>query len=1019
VELTSRAHARRVAFAALLGSASLFALEAKAADQAAAAQPPVEEVLITGSLIRGAPAVGVPVTNLGEQEFQETGAVTVSELLRNVPSIEVDASVGAGSSPGNWERLTSVDLRGLSTNAGVRTLMLIDTMRYPVQGHGTCQLDPSIIPSLALDHIDILVDGASATYGSDAIAGVLNVIMRRGYEGAITQLKAVHPTVGGDTWQASQLWGTTWDGGDLTLVYEWYDAKRLPRAVLPTFTYDYTPWGLDDRTLIRSSIPGIVSTGAPAAVAGIPTGFAANQGTMWCANCYSVPKGSGWDFDTRAPGPTTTWTQLLANKGVNNELNSYAYADEGAAQQRNAATVTFDQTIIDGVELFVDGFYSNRRAQFRYSGTHNRPANNALNALTVPTTNPYYPAGAPAGLRVSYLLTDEVQGNTSGYSRNSRWAGGFNLELPYDWNGRVYFNTSEEANFAATRGSVNTNNVNAALGNTVAAQASQAAFTKPANIPYLNLFCDALVYQCNSPATLAYITGQEIFDEKWNLRQWSAVFDGKVFALPGGDLRAAFGADYVSNHYKFIDTNTINSASTAAVTTTPSIGNRNVWAVYTEVNAPIFSETNALPLMRKLDLQVSWRHDHYNDFGGTSNPRVAVDWMPIESLTLRGSWGTSFRAPAFAETSAVAGRLIMPVNALAGATGGNNVRLCPLNSSTPVSGSAGAALIAAGLGFTCNSFPGGISVGGGSDGLAGVTRPAGFALGPEKATSWSVGAQLLPTFAPGLDVHATYFWTEVTDTIAGGGTDLLNPFDRDHILIRGEPGFDAAVAAILSNPLSAVNPSVASSISFIQEGAARNLGSLKLNGIDFFAGYDWELGNYGIWDASITGTYYLHRETVGGPGQEPEDAYHSSDNLPGETREARFRYRARLGWNDGNGLNVAMILNYKSHFFHTQAYPPQCFISGPVCYPGAEQFPDYNNHVPANYIFDLSTGYDLMDRPVNPFLKNIRFAFVVNNVFDRRPSFVYRIATNGGSFAHDASASILGRVFNVTITKTW
>jgi iron complex outermembrane receptor protein len=1012
----------RAGVAALLGSSSLLVSPSYGAEgqQGAAAAPAatVEEVLITGSLIRGAPAVGVPVTNLGEAELQETGAVTVSELLRSVPAVEVDASTGAGSSPGNWERLTSVDLRGLSTNAGVRTLMLIDTMRYPVQGHGTCQLDPSIIPSLALSRIDILVDGASATYGSDAIAGVLNVVMRRGFNGAITQVKAVDSKVGGLTLQASQLWGTTWDTGGITLVYEYYDADAVPRSKIPTFTYDFTPWGLDDRTLVRASIPGIVSTGALALVPGAPAGFSAGAGSRWCDNCYSIPQGVGWDFDTQAPGPTTTWAALLANKGVHNQVNAYRYAHEQAAQQRNAATVTFDQEIFEGVQLFVDGFYSNRRAQFYYGGTHNRPGNNALNALTVPTNNPYRPTGAPAAIRVSYLLTDEVRPYTSGYSRNSRWAAGTNLDLPFDWNGRLFYNASEDANYAETRGSVNTNNVLAALGNTVAATANQAAFTKPASIPFLNLFCDPNVFQCNSPQTLNYITGSEVFDQTWNLRQWAGVFDGPLFIWAGGPIRAAVGADYVTNHYSFIDTNSINSISTASATSTPSIGVRNVWAVYAEVNAPIVSEMNRLPLVSRLDLQASVRHDHYNDFGGTTNPRLAADWMPIESLTIRGSWGTSFRAPAFAETSAVAGRVIQPVNSAAGGPS-NNVRLCATGSTTPVPGSAGADIIAAGLGFTCSSFPGGVTVGGGSDGLAGLTRPADYALGPEAAESWSAGFQFLPTFLPGLDIHATYFWVQVTDTIAGGGTDLLNPFDRPNILIRGEPGFEDAVNAIVTHPLSTVNPSFASSIHFILEGAARNLGSLKVDGIDFHAGYDWQMGNWGTWGASITGTYYLNRETVGGPGQDPEEAYDSSDDRPGETRESRLRYRARLSWTDDAGISIATILNYRSHYFHTQAFPPQCFISGPVCYPGAEQFPDYNNHVPSNYFIDLSLAYDLLDRPTNPYLQNLRFGLVVNNVFDRKPSFVYRIATNGGTYAHDSGTSIMGRTFSITITKTW
>lgn len=1029
VEQTS--HARVAAkFAALLSTASFVVLANAAhaqAPQAAPAAVPEEEVLVTGSLIRGAPAVGVPVTNLGEAEFQETGALTVSELLRNVPAVEVDASTGAGSSPGNWERLTSVDLRGLSTNAGVRTLMLIDSMRYPVQGHGTCQLDPSIIPSLALDHIDILVDGASATYGSDAIAGVLNVVMRRGYEGAISQLKYSRSAVGAPTYQASQLWGTTWEGGDVTLVYEFYDAKRVPRSAIDTFTYDFTPWGLDDRTLVRSSLPGIVSTGALQTIAGAPSGFSAASGTMWCDNCYSIPQGVGWNYgDTAAhtnptvgsSAATTTWTALLANKGVKNEINSYRYADEQAAQQRNAATVTFDQEIVEGVEFFADAFYSNRRAQFFYSGTHNRPANNALNAITVPTTNPYYPTGAPAGLRISYLLTDELRPYTSGHSRNSRYAGGFNVDLPYEWNGRLFFNTSEEANYAITNNSANTNMVLAALGNTVVASGNQAAFSKPANVPFLNVFCDPQVYECNSPVTLAYINGNEIFDQKWNLRQFAAVFDGPVFELPGGPLRAAIGADKVTNHYKFIDTNSINSVSKALATTTPSIGVRNIWAAYGEINAPIFGEANRIPGIYSLDLQASWRHDHYNDFGGTSNPRVAVDYMPFESLTLRGSWGTSFRAPAFAETSAVAGRLIMPQNTPAGAAN-NNVRLCAVGATTPVAGSAGEALINGGFGLTCASSPGGVSVGGGSDGLQGVTRDAGYALGPEEAESFSYGFQFMPTFLPGLDIHATYFWVNVTNTIQGGGTDLLNPFDRPNIYIRGDAGFDAAVQAVLANPLSTVSPTLAPVIQFVTDGAARNIGSLKLDGIDFHAGYDWQMDDWGSFGASITGTYYINRETVGGPGQPAEDAYDSGDSLPGETRDPRFRYRARLNWDSGEGLNVTAIMNYRSHYFHNQAYPPGCFISGPVCYAGAEQFPDYNNFVPSYYLFDFAVAYDLMDKPANDYLKNLRFNLNVNNVLDKRGAFVYRIANNGGTFAHDSSISPNGRTLSITVTKTW
>src|SRR5215207_8421317 len=78
------------------------------------------------------------------------------------------------------------------------------------------------------------------------------------------------------------------------------------------------------------------------------------------------------------------------------------------------------------------------------------------------------------------------------------------------------------------------------------------------------------------------------------------------------------------------------------------------WAAFTQVNIPVFSEQNALPGLRRVDLEFSWRHDQYSDVKGTSNPKVAFNWAPIDSFTIRGTWGTSFRAPVFGEISPLA-----------------------------------------------------------------------------------------------------------------------------------------------------------------------------------------------------------------------------------------------------------------------------------------------------------------------------------------------------------------------------
>src|SRR5712672_4706222 len=212
----------------LLGTASLMtmALAAQAQQvaqaQMAQAQEVPEQVLITGSLIHGTAAVGVPVTNLNVQDFRQTGAQTLADLFRTVPVANVSPGAVATNSGGHLERETRVNIRGLD-QTGPRSLLMVDGMRFPPQADGICAIDTSIIPALALDRIDILADGASATYGSDAISGVINIVLKRAYDGAITQLRYTTAPAGKQRVQAAQLWGRTWDGGDITLSYEWYD----------------------------------------------------------------------------------------------------------------------------------------------------------------------------------------------------------------------------------------------------------------------------------------------------------------------------------------------------------------------------------------------------------------------------------------------------------------------------------------------------------------------------------------------------------------------------------------------------------------------------------------------------------------------------------------------------------------------------------------------------------------------------------------------------------------------------
>src|SRR5215467_287966 len=178
----------------LMGSASLVAITTFSAAHAqgqmtaqTAPETPPEQVLITGSLIQGAAAVGVPVSDLRPADFVETGKLSVTEILKTIPALRIDAEASPTYGGGTLSFEQNVQIHGLGTGSGVETLLLINGLRWPPQNYSNDTVNPSIIPQIALERTDVLTAGSSAVYGSDATAGVINLILRRGYNGAMTQ----------------------------------------------------------------------------------------------------------------------------------------------------------------------------------------------------------------------------------------------------------------------------------------------------------------------------------------------------------------------------------------------------------------------------------------------------------------------------------------------------------------------------------------------------------------------------------------------------------------------------------------------------------------------------------------------------------------------------------------------------------------------------------------------------------------------------------------------------------------
>ncbi|MDB5707610.1 MAG: TonB-dependent receptor, partial [Sphingomonas bacterium] len=174
-----------------------------------------KDIIVTGTSIRGAPPVGGNLVSVGREAIEDTGAINVQQILKTVPAITGIGSGGVGQNAGNSYYAPTI--HSLGSSASNSTLVLIDGHRIPL-GHTSLALpDPSIVPPIMLERVEVLAEGSSATYGSDAVAGVVNFITRKRYDGVMGTAQvgfgASYRTVA-----LGLLGGKTWDTGYVTLA---------------------------------------------------------------------------------------------------------------------------------------------------------------------------------------------------------------------------------------------------------------------------------------------------------------------------------------------------------------------------------------------------------------------------------------------------------------------------------------------------------------------------------------------------------------------------------------------------------------------------------------------------------------------------------------------------------------------------------------------------------------------------------------------------------------------------------
>ena len=608
--LSLRAKARGctgVALATLLFAGSAGAQTASSstdAKAAGAADEGLAEIVVTGSLIRtpSSAAVGSAVIAVDQKDLQQTGANNVSEMLRDIPQISgLGVSESSRSGTGGSTNITyanSINIRGLSPFA---TLTLLDGHRTPPGGTSGSTVDPDSFPSIMLQRVDVVADSASATYGSDAIAGVANLILRRNFEG----VEASARYGWADDYNERKLGivaGHHWDGGQFTIGYENTYNSNLNGEDRSFFESNQTNRGGGNYSSLQCNPGNIVIGGVT----------------------YAIPAGGVTPATAGSLVPNTL-----------NRCDPAKAADLLPQVERNTVALTADQNITDHFSLFGDAAYARR--------TYTLALQQALGPVQVPTTNAYFvqppgtvltpcsPApGAPNCETVDYGFNKDFGNNAYniGWSEYFEGTAGFKLDLTHDWRLTVDGTAGKDHE----RG---TNPTHALNNGTLGAA---LASSDPATA--LNVFGGT-----SAPGVVANVLNSAFVAPGDTSEQvMEAKADGPVFKLPGGDMRMAVGTSWQHDELAY-------GFSSGPGITPQNIQNlgRHSTSAFAELLVPIFGADNARPGLQRLDLDIAGRYEKYSDFGSTSHPKIGMAWEPIKEVTVHASYGTSFRAPLLSE----------------------------------------------------------------------------------------------------------------------------------------------------------------------------------------------------------------------------------------------------------------------------------------------------------------------------------------------------------------------------------
>ncbi|GAB3341734.1 TonB-dependent receptor plug domain-containing protein [Marilutibacter aestuarii] len=900
----------------------------------------LDRIEVTGSRIRQVDLeTAAPVLSISRQDIEQQGFNSVADILQNIsavgsPAISRTSPLSSGEAVGGQY----IDLRNLGAN---RTLILVNGKRLGITNDGL--QDVASIPTAMVERIEVLKDGASTIYGSDAIAGVINIITRKNFEGAEANAYISQYDQGdGERQQYSFVVGQTGDRGSVTLGVE--------------YTKEDPVWARD-RWFSRNRFPtGEKSDPRPGGLSSI-----SQYGTLYDAagNAWTLIR-DGQDRDASDFSNYRPYDPALDS--TNPSLASTVYS--GIERKSVFANASFD--ISENVRFESDVLFTDRDSFAQNAGYPLR--SNAFDGITMSADSVYNPL---PGQEVTYWrrgweVPREVRNSLTTYRFTGSLIGAFEIgDKFWDWDAGYLYNQNKGTQIST--GNFSLSAVGAAVGPSFingqgVAQCGTAAnpiplgFGPGACTPWNPLVPDGVTGQGGladqAVQDFLYLPGQALSET--TTKSYFANLSGSLFSLPAGDVGLAVGVEHREESGYFSPDALAQTGTSTDLAAGPTGGGYKLDEVFAELLVPVLAD---MPFAQELNLSLASRYSDYDTFGDTINSKFGFTWKPIDSVLVRGTWSEGFRAPTVADL-------------YGGISQSFEYYTDPCDTSFGSVGGSAACLADVPAGYRQPaSDPDGLADGPGTQTPTPFLSGSNPNLSPETSESKTLGVVWSPGFAEGLNMSLDWWNIRIDNTIvADDPTTML-----DDCYVRG-------ITSRCQGPNTFTRDPITGEITSLSFGG-RNAGFQETEGYDFDLNYKMDT-SYGRFGLAWMTTYVSKNEL-------------KVDNLEGAPSQQngfggnfRVRSNASINWQMGD-WSATWGMRYYS------GVKESCYFDDRCSLPNYSAPETQGNITPLNEL-GSNTFHDLQVSWSAPW--NATVAVGANNVFDHYAAPNYDQPNSGYSY---------------------